>query len=191
MNEVTRILAELESGDPNAANDLLPLVYDELRKLAAARLSREDPGQTLQSTALVHEAYVRLVHGETAPTWADRKHFFAAAARAMRNILVDNARRKGRLKRGGEYERCPLDQVELFDSLVPVEDLLALEEALTKLEQEDPEQSQVVQLRFFAGLSHEETARILGISVSTAKRQWRYARAWLRQQMIGDQSADS
>ena len=191
MADVTQILSQIEQGDPSASEQLLPLVYDELRTLAAAKMAQEKPGQTLQATGLVHEAYLRLVDADGPTHWNSRRHFFAAAAKAMRNILVDKARRKGRLKRGGDQERLPLEDVELIGAAAPAEDLLALEEALTQLEQENSAQAQIVQLRFFVGLSHEEIAEVLGISDSTVKRHWRYARAWLRQQMHGDKSPDS
>jgi RNA polymerase sigma factor (TIGR02999 family) len=178
MSEVTRILSAIEQGDPHAAAQLLPLVYDELRKLAAQKLAQEKPGQTLQATALVHEAYVRLVDAEQALHWDSRGHFFAAAAEAMRRILVDNARRHKAHKRGGLLQR--IDLPELVAS-APDEslDLLALDEALKKLEELHPQKAQVVQLRFFAGCTLEETAQTLGISRATAQRHWAFARAWL------------
>ena len=185
MNEVTRILSVIEQGNPHAAEQLLPLVYDELRKLAAQKLAQEKPGQTLEATALVHEAYLRLVgkpaEGESR-AWEGRAHFFAAAAEAMRRILVDKARRKRRQKHGGD---CPQIDIALADlaSPVPDEDLLALDEALSRLAVEDPIRAQLVQLRFYAGLRNEEAARILGISAVTAKRYWRYARAWLHREI--------
>ena len=177
MNDVTRILSDLERGDPRAAGRLLPLVYDELRKLASQRLAQEKPGQTLQATALVHDAYLRLVGAED-PGWDGRGHFFAAAAEAMRRILVDNARRKRTRKHGGGRDRHDLDEVEIVAG-EPAEDLLALDEALTRLAAEDPAKAQLVQLRYFGGLSIEDAARALGISAATAKRHWAYARAWL------------
>ncbi len=177
MTDVTRILNAIERGDAKAADELLPLVYDELRLLAAQKLSRERPGQTLQATALVHEAYIRLV-GEEIQDWKNRHHFFRAAAEAMRRIIIDNARRKKRLKHGGDYQR-----VELTDDCLAVEvlpdDLIALDEALVKLSEEDETKTEVVKLRYFAGLSTEQTAEILGISARTVKRYWAYARAWL------------
>jgi RNA polymerase sigma factor (TIGR02999 family) len=182
MNDVTRILSRIESGDPSVADQLLPLVYDELRKLAAAKLSNEKPGQTLQATALVHEAYLRLVDVDKAQHWDSRGHFFAAAAVAMQRLLVEQARRKKRLKRGGEGQRIPVEEIELAHGIVP-DDLLALNEAIVKLEQEFPEKSKVVQLRFFVGMTHEEIAKALGMSAVTARRHWRYARAWLRREM--------
>lgn len=184
MTEVTQILSQIEQGDPSAAEQLLPFVYDELRRLASARLAQEKPGQTLQATALVHEAYLRLVEVDTAQHWDSRRHFFSAAAEAMRRILVEKARRKGRLKRGGNLDRVPLDQVEIEVETSQL-DLLALDEALAKLASESPERAEIVRLRFFAGLSHEEVAELLGVSVVTVKRHWRYARVWLLRQMEG------
>jgi RNA polymerase sigma factor (TIGR02999 family) len=182
MTDVTQILSQIEAGDPTAAEQLLPLVYEELRKLAAAKLVHEKPGQTLQATALVHEAYLRLVNVARVQHWDSRGHFFAAAAVAMQRLLVEQARRKQRLKRGGEGQRVPLETLELPYGL-PSDELLALDEAISKLELESPQQAKVVQLRFFAGMTHEEVARALGISSVTARRHWRYARAWLRRQM--------
>jgi RNA polymerase sigma factor (TIGR02999 family) len=178
MNEVTSILSAIEAGDPRAAADLLPLVYDELRKLAAAQLAAEKPGQTLQPTALVHEAYLRLVGTPDADQWNHRGHFFAAAAEAIRRILVENARRKKRHKHGGERRRLPLEAAE---SLVrpPTEDLLALDEALSRLTAHDPIKAEVVKLRFFGGMTMPEIARSLGMSLATAERHWTYARLWL------------
>jgi RNA polymerase sigma factor (TIGR02999 family) len=178
MNEVSRILNALEHGEPLAADQLLPLVYDELRKLAALKLAQERPGQTLDATALVHEAYLRLVGGEARLQWDGRGHFFAAAAEAMRRILVENARRKGRVRHGGGRKR-----VELTDqpASTPDEDLLALDEALTRLAEEDPMAAKVVEMRHFAGLSHEAVAAALGITVYQARQKWTYARAWLRE----------
>ena len=178
MNDVTRILSAIEQGDSKATEKLLPLVYDELRKLAAQRLTQEKPGQTLQSTALVHEAYLRLVGPDDAPKWDSRSHFFAAAAEAMRRILVDNARRKRTEKHGGERQRLGLDVVDIVAD-APSEDLLALDEALTKFAVEDPIKAEVVKLRYFAGLSEEEAATALGISRATAHRHWHYAKVWL------------
>lgn len=179
MTDVTRILSQFESGDPSAAEQLLPLVYEELRKLAAVRLAQEKPGQTLQATALVHEAYLRLVgSGDREQSWNSRGHFFGAAAEAMRRILLNRARDKGRLKRGGQRHRFDLDQIELAVD-APHEDLLALDESIEQLAAESPECADVVKLRFFAGLSIDEAAEALGISPSTAKRHWAYARAWL------------
>jgi RNA polymerase sigma factor (TIGR02999 family) len=177
MNEVTRILSALEQGDPHAAEQLLPLVYQELRQLAAQKLAQEKPGQTLQATALVHEAYLRLV-GESGGAWDNRRHFFAAAAEAMRRILVEQARRKRRLRHGGGKQRVDLEE---GCSVVqpPSDDLLALDEALTRLASLNPLRAEVVKLRFFAGLTMPEVARALGISVPTAERYWASARAWL------------
>jgi RNA polymerase sigma factor (TIGR02999 family) len=178
MNEVTRILCACEQGDPKAAAELLPLVYDELRKLAAAKLAQEKPGQTLQATALVHEAYLRLVDVAEAQHWNGRGHFFAAAAEAMRRILVENARRKHRQKRGGDLKR-----LELVDAPGPADmdddRLIALDDALTKLAQEDPVAARVVELRQFASLGHEEIALALQITVYQARQKWTYAKAWL------------
>ena len=178
MNEVTRILNAVQQGDAHAAVELLPLLYDELRRLAAQKLSSEAAGQTLQPTALVHEAYLRLVGQGEGPQWDSRGHFFAAAAEAMRRILVENARRKHRLKRGGDRQRVGLHQVEAI-STAPAEDLMALDDALDQLAEEDPPKAELVKLRFFAGLSVAEAARCLHISRATADRHWAYARAWL------------
>jgi RNA polymerase sigma factor (TIGR02999 family) len=178
MNNVTQILSHIERGEPEAAKQLLPLVYDELRKLAAQRLAQEKPGQTLQATALVHDAYLRLVDGKQAQRWDSRAHFFAAAAEAMRRILVEAARSKASFKRGGQLTRIELPEV-IQPANVATVDLLALEEALQKLEQVHPEQAAIVKLRFFAGLGLEEAAEIAGVSRATAERRWAYARAWL------------
>jgi RNA polymerase sigma factor (TIGR02999 family) len=174
MSDVTRILSAIEAGDPHAAAQLLPLVYDELRKLAAAQLAGEKPGQTLDATALVHEAYVRLVGDHP---FTDRRHFFRVAAEAMRRILIDRARRKRRTRHGGDRERVPLSDVEIA-AQVPAEELLALDEALDRFAARDPVKAELVKLRYFAGLS-EEAAAALGISRATASRYWNYARAWL------------
>jgi RNA polymerase sigma factor (TIGR02999 family) len=187
MSEVTRILEQIQQGDTQAAEKFLPLVYDELRQLAARKLAHEKPGQTLQATALVHEAYLRLVGGEKEQQWDSRKHFFAAAAEAMRRILIDQARRKQSAKRGGALQRVPLDQGA---SLVapegaPAEDLLALDEALRQFEGEDPVKARLVKLRFFAGVSLEDAAEMLGVSPATAKRYWVYARSWLYGKLQG------
>ena len=191
MNDVTRILSAIEQGDPKAAEQLLPLVYDELRKLAAQRLAREQPGQTIQATALVHEAYLRLVGSGPSRPWDSRGHFFAAAAEAMRRILVENARRKRCRKHGGGLVRVDLDEANL-SCRIPPEDLLALDEALSRLAAEDPLKARLVQLRYFAGLSLEEASEALGISAVTAKRYWRYARAWLHRAVTGgDESPDA
>jgi RNA polymerase sigma factor (TIGR02999 family) len=182
MNDVTRILSAIEHGDHRASEELLPLVYRELRRLATQRLAREKPGQTLQATALVHEAYLRLVGGEEAQRWDNRGHFLAAAAEAMRRILVENARRKRAEKHGGRYERQDLDAIDIA-ALAPSEDLLALDEALTKLEAEEPVKAQLVKLRYFAGLSEEDAASVLGISRATVQRHWRYTKAWLHSEL--------
>jgi RNA polymerase sigma factor (TIGR02999 family) len=180
MNEVTQVLNAIGRGDPRAGSQLLPLVYDELRRLAAQRLAQEKPGQTLQATALVHEAYLRLVGTEAEPHWDGRSHFFAAAAEAMRRILVENARRKRSLKLGGDRMRLEYDEV-LLAAPEPVEDLMALDEALDNLEKKDTQKAQLVKLRYFAGMTIDEAAALLGISAATAKRHWAYARAWLYQ----------
>jgi RNA polymerase sigma factor (TIGR02999 family) len=186
MSDVTHILAAIEQGDPSAAEQLLPLVYDELRKLAAAKLAHENPGQTLSATGLVHEAYIRLVDSERVQQWNSRGHFFAAAAEAMRRILVDNARRKRTRKPDGGQNDVTLDQIDPAME-PPGDDLLALDEALVALEAKEPIKAEVVKLRFFAGLTMAETAATLGISVSTAENYWTYARAWLRVHLAGDE----
>jgi RNA polymerase sigma factor (TIGR02999 family) len=178
MNEVTRILSAIEQGEPQAAEQLLPLVYDELRQLAAQKMAQEKPGQTLQATALVHEAYLRLVDVAKLQHWHSRRHFFAAAAEAMRRILVERARRKQTDKHGGNRQRIELDAVEAVAEARSI-DLVALDEALTKLAAEDPVKAQLVGLRYFAGLSVQEAAHALGISRATADRYWSYARTWL------------
>lgn len=177
MSDVTRIIDAIRDGDPQAVERLLPLVYDELRQLAAARLSHEAPGQTLQATALVHEAYLRLVGGSE-PRWETRGHFFTAAAEAMRRILIDRARSRNRQKRGGGVKRLELESLDLV-SPPPDEQLLALDEVLSRLEQQDPVKARLVKLRFFAGLTLEQAASALGISRATADRYWAFARAWL------------
>jgi RNA polymerase sigma factor (TIGR02999 family) len=182
MGDVTRILAGIEQGDPTAAERLLPLVYEELRNLAAQRLKHEKPGQTLQATALVHEAYLRLVNVREAQQWNSRGHFFAAAAEAMRRLLVEKARRKKRLRHGGEHRRVDLD-TELFISDQADDSLLALDEALSRLAADEPEAAEVVKLRYFAGLTIEQTAAAMSISVRTVNRHWTYARAWLYDQL--------
>ena len=178
MSDVTRILSQIESGDPAAAEQLLPLVYDELRKLAAAKLAQEKPGQTLQATALVHDAYIRLVDVDKAQNWDSRGHFFAAAAEAMRRILVETARRKGREKHGGDLERREL-VVGSIVLPVPPEELLAIHEALGKLEAANPEAAELVKMRYFAGFTIPETAKHMGMSPRKANQIWTYARAWL------------
>jgi RNA polymerase sigma factor (TIGR02999 family) len=182
MSDVTRILSQIESGDPSAAEQLLPLVYEELRKLAAAKLAQEKPGQTLQATALVHEAYVRMVGSETNRTYRDRSHFFASAATAMRRILVDSARAKRTEKRGGIRERQPLEDVV---APLPDDELLALHEALDQLAAEDALKAQLVELRYFAGLTGDQAADVMGISPSSADRHWVFARAWLQTKVRG------
>jgi RNA polymerase sigma factor (TIGR02999 family) len=179
MSEVTRLLTAFGQGDAQAAEQLLPLVYAELRKLAAQKLAQEAPGQTLQATALVHEAYLRLVDQDQASLWDGRGHFFAAAAEAMRRILIDRARSKQRLKRGGGVKRVDLENVAA-GSMSDGEELLAIDDLLDKLAAEDPDAAQIVKLRCFAGLSIEEAGRLMGISRSTAYEHWAYARAWLR-----------
>jgi RNA polymerase sigma factor (TIGR02999 family) len=183
MTDVTHILSAIEHGDPHAAEQLLPLVYDDLRKLAAQKLAREKPGQTLQTTALVHEAYLRLVDVERAQHWNSRGHFFAAAAEAMRRILVEQARRKKAEKRGGGWKRVSLDQAA--EVAAPPDELLALDEALERLSLHDPVAGKLVQLRYFAGLSVEQAAEILSLSCATAYRHWTFARAWLHSQLCG------
>ena len=182
MNDVTRILSEIEQGDTKAAEQLLPLVYHELRKLAGLKMAQEKPGQTLQATALVHEAYLRLVGSDSDRRWDSRGHFFAAAAEAMRRILVDAARRRAAQKRGGDQAQIPLADIPEASGDEPV-DLLTLDEALKKLERLHPDKAQVVKLRFFAGCSLEEMAEVLGMSRATAERKWAYARAWLYGQL--------
>src|SRR5262245_56751996 len=189
MSEVTRILAAIEAGDSHAAADLLPLVYDELRQLAALKLAQEKPGQTLQATALVHEAYLRLVAGGDGPApgeqrWESRGHFYAAAAEAMRRILIDNARRRGRVKRGGARHRVDLDDADLCSFAAP-DELLIIDEAIARLAREDARAAQLVRLRYFAGLSVEEAAEMSGLSRSTAYEHWSYARAWLHCELYG------
>jgi RNA polymerase sigma factor (TIGR02999 family) len=184
MNDVTQILVRMDSGDPRAAEELLPLIYDELRRLAAAKLRREKPGQTLEATALVHEAFVRLVDSAKAQHWTSRGHFFCAAAEAMRRILVERARRKKSAKGGGQFDRIELDHKHLAVA-APSIDLIALDEALEELASRDARKAQLVKLRFFAGLSISQAAEALGISESTADADWAYAKSWLRLK-IGD-----
>ena len=190
MSDATHLLQAIEQGDPRAADQLLPLVYDELRKLAAQKLAHETPGQTLQPTALVHEAYLRLVGGGEEPHWDSRGHFFAAAAQAMRRLLVENARRKQSEKHGGGLARQDLDPERLAVPEVR-EDLLALDEALTRFATAAPQAAELVQLRYFAGLSIPEAADVLGVSPRTADRLWAYARAWLHQEIAGGTPEDN
>jgi RNA polymerase sigma factor (TIGR02999 family) len=186
MSDITHILSAIEQGDPRSADQLLPLVYDELRKLAAQRLAQEKPGQTLQATALVHEAYLRLVDVDEAQNWNSRGHFFGAAAEAMRRILVDNARRKRARKRGAGRERQHLDAVDIAAPETP-DDLLALDEALSQLAVADAQAAALVKLRYFAGLTVKQAAELLGISPRSADFLWTYARAWLLQKIQGDE----
>ena len=189
MTDVTRILSAIEQGDPRASEELLPLVYRELRRLAKQKLAREKPGQTLQATDLVHEAYIRLVNGEEVQRWDSRGHFLAAAAEAMRRILVEKARRKRAEKHGGRMERQDLDGIDI-EAPNPSEDLLTLDEALSKLEAEDPLKAQLVKLRYFAGLTENDAADVLGISRTSIQRYWRYAKAWLHGQLREAESRD-
>ena len=182
MTDVTNILSQIEQGDPSAAEQLLPLVYDELRKLAAAKLSHEKPGQTLQATALVHDAYLRLVDVEKAQHWNSRGHFFGAAAEAMRRILVDSARHKASRKAGGQFERTETD-VDRIESPSRAIDLVALDEALDLLSAHDPRKAELVKLRYFAGLTIAQAADALGIAPSTADADWAYAKSWLKLQL--------
>jgi RNA polymerase sigma factor (TIGR02999 family) len=185
MNDVTRILSAVEGGDARAAEQLLPLVYDELRKLAAHKLAHERPGQTLQATALVHEAYLRLVEGNEAQRWESRGHFFVAAAEAMRRILIEDARRKRADRHGGGRRRVELNDADV-ETPAGSADLLELDDMLSVLAREDPDAAQVVKLRLYAGLSVEEAGEVLGISRSGAYQQWTYARAWLNSQLSGE-----
>jgi RNA polymerase sigma factor (TIGR02999 family) len=187
VSDVTQILNAIEQGDPKAAEQLLPLVYDELRKLAAQKLAEEKPGQTLQATALLHEAYVRLVSSSVAQSWDSRRHFFAAAAEAMRRILVEQARRKRRTRHGGGRNRVDLDEECPF-ALPQSDDLLALDEALTHLASLNPVRAEVVKLKFFAGLTMPEIAKSLDISVPTAERYWAFARTWLYAALTGEEA---
>jgi RNA polymerase sigma factor (TIGR02999 family) len=189
MTDVTRILCAVEQGDPHAADQLLPLVYDELRQLAARKLAEEKPGQTLQATALVHEAYLRLVGAEQAQRWNSRGHFFAAAAEAMRRILVERARHKRSLKAGGDRRRLEMAEIEP-PAVEPNVDLLVLNEILDGLEKHDKRMAELIKLRFFAGLTTAEAAEALGISVSTAHSDWAYARCWLRLELAGGRGGD-
>jgi RNA polymerase sigma factor (TIGR02999 family) len=190
MSDVTRILGSIEQGDPSAAEQLLPLVYDELRKLAARQLTNEKPGQTLEATALVHEAYLRLVDVEQVQQWNSRGHFFCAAAEAMRRILVENARRKKAEKRGGGLRRINLDDSRVL-AAAPPDDLLALDEAVERLKIHDPTAAQLVNLHCFAGIAIEQAAEAIGLSRTNAYRLWTFARAWLHSKLAGQQDADS
>ena len=185
MSDVTRILSAIEQGDPRAAEQLLPLVYDELRKLAGARLAQEKPGQTLQATALVHEAYLRLVDTEQAQQWNSRGHFFAAAAEAMRRILIENARSKAREKRGGDWRRVDFEELDVATSVTP-DQLVALDDAMVRLAAIDRLAGEIVKLRYFAGLSLDQAATALNVSTATAYRHWAYARAWLHGELLKD-----
>ena len=189
LSEVTRILSAIEQGDPHAAEELLPLVYGELRKLAAAKLTQEKPGQTLQATALVHEAYLRMVKVDEAPHWNTRGHFFTAAAEAMRRILIEQARRKRRPKHGGDRRRVDLEGLDIAEA--SSEHLLALDEVLIRLESTDPLSAKLVKLRYFAGLSMPETAKALGLSLRTAERNWTYAKTWLHRELSQSQPVTS
>jgi len=189
MSDITRILGAIEQGDANAVEQLLPLVYEELRKLAGQKMTREKPGQTFQATALVHEAYLRLVDVDDVQQWNSRGHFFAAAAEAMRRILIENARRKQRLRHGGGWQRIDLDELNVCDENAS-DELLALDEALVRLAEQEALIAEVVKLRYFAGLTIEQTAQTLKISVRTAKRHWAYAKAWLFQQICGESRPD-
>jgi RNA polymerase sigma factor (TIGR02999 family) len=185
MNEVTRILSAIEHGDPHATEQLLPLVYDELRKLAAEKMAQEQPGQTLQATALVHEAYLRLVDVAKVQHWNSRGHFFAAAAEAMRRILIERARGKARAKRGGDWQRVDFEDLDVTTAVSP-DQLVALDDALVRLASLDHLAGELVKLRYFAGLTLEHAATALGISTATAYRHWAYARAWLRSELLRD-----
>jgi RNA polymerase sigma factor (TIGR02999 family) len=186
MSDVTQILNQIEDGDPQAAEKLLPLVYDELRKLAATKMAQEKPGQTLQATALVHEAYVRLVDTEKAQQWDSRGHFFAAAAEAMRRILVEKARHKASPMHGGSRNRVELNDI-CSGTRVSPEDLLSIDEAIAKLAQVNPSKADLVRLRFYAGMSVPEAAKALGVSVASAERYWTYARSWLYCELTGEE----
>jgi RNA polymerase sigma factor (TIGR02999 family) len=184
MSEVTHVLSAIQQGDPHAADQLLPLVYDELRRLAAQKLAQEKPGQTLEATALVHEAYVRLVGAGEPQSWDSRGHFFAAAAEAMRRILIDRAREKRSEKRGGTRKRLDIDAIDVAVQATP-DQLLAIDDALAKLTCTDPAAARLVELRYFAGLTVEQSGKALGISTATAYRHWNYARAWLHSELLG------
>ena len=183
MSDVTRILSQIEQGDPQAAEKLLPLVYEDLRNLAAAKLAQEKPGQTLQATALVHEAYLRLVGKDNAQQWNSRGHFFAAAAEAMRRILIEIARMKGCEKRGGDWEQVKLEDLDLLNSVTP-DQLLSIDEAIEGLTADNPDAAKVVKLKYVAGLTREQAGEALGVSIATTYRHWAYARAWLRCELL-------
>jgi RNA polymerase sigma factor (TIGR02999 family) len=185
MSEATRILSAIEQGDPHAAAQLLALVYDELRQLAAQKMAQEKPGQTLQATALVHEAYLRLVDVEEAQHWNSRGHFFAAAAEAMRRILIERARSKAREKHGGDWQRVNFEELDVTTSVSP-DQLVALDDALARLAALDPLAGELVKLRYFAGLALDQAAASVGVSTATAYRHWAYARAWLRNELLED-----
>jgi RNA polymerase sigma factor (TIGR02999 family) len=185
MSDVTQILSAIDQGDPHAAEQLLPLVYEELRKLAAQKLAHEKPGQTLQATGLVHEAYVRLVDVQRAQHWNSRGHFFAAAAEAMRRILIENARSKAREKHGGDWNRVDFEELDVMTSVSP-DQLVALDDALVRLAAIDELAGELVKLRYFAGLGLDQAAAVLNVSTATAYRHWAYARAWLRTELLKD-----
>lgn len=187
MNDVTQILSQIQQGDPKAAEKLLPLVYDELRSLAAAKLANEKPGQTLQATALVHEAYMRLVKTDGADDWDSRGHFFAAAAEAMRRVLIENARRKARSKHGGDWSRVDFEELDPINA-VTAEQLVGIDEALGQLMDEDHLAAELVKLRYFAGMTLQQGAAVLRVSPATAYRHWAYARAFLHTRLLGDVS---
>jgi RNA polymerase sigma factor (TIGR02999 family) len=183
MSDVTRILSRIDAGEQRAVDELLPIVYDELRRLAAQKMAHENPGQTLQATALVHEAYLRLLGSQNAERWDSTGHFFSAAAESMRRILIEQARKRARKKRGGELTKVDLDSADIVSQASP-ESLLEIDEALETLSKEDPEAAQLVQLRYFGGLTIEQAAQSMDISSRTAYRQWNYARAWLCKQLL-------
>lgn len=183
MSDVTRILSRIDAGEQRAIDELLPIVYDELRKLATHKMAQENPGQTLQATALVHEAYLRLLGSQNAECWNSTGHFFSAAAESMRRILIEHARKRARHKRGGDLKKFDLDAIDIAASASP-ESLLAIDEALETLSKKDPEAAQLVQLRYFGGLTIEQAAQAMDISSRTAYRQWNYARAWLCKQLL-------
>ena len=185
MTDVTRILNQIENGDPSASDELLPLVYQELRRLASARLANEKPGQTLQATALVHEAFLRLVDNSNDQRWDSSRHFFAAAAEAMRRILIERARQRNSLKKGGDLNRIDISNVEPTYLPLACDDILGLDEALQKLNEQHPRKAELVKLRFFAGLTVDEAAKTLGISTTSTENDWAYARSWLRIEMEG------